>query len=295
MTVLPKDLEICSKVLVKLHAKVRDGEKRYVKIKDRINMKNFKQTRALIVDDLVQTGGTLFECLLTLREDGFTQISAYVTHPIFPNDSYIDFLEGGSKSGFHRFYVTDSVPEVAYNLPSPLFQVISLVPDISLFLSQMTDGSSMINDNSVVILRVASKSKVKMAAVNKAVKMLYPDYEEELGKFTSPKMDRMILVQGNDTKSCVNEQPMNDEINKGCYNRYSYLKNSKTKDTDYKILRGDGSEPPLSVQRILISIESGIICKEDKYYDTACVMIGNHQQIEVEVWSDCVEVSKDLS
>jgi phosphoribosylpyrophosphate synthetase len=47
----------------------------------------------LIVDDLVQSGGTLIECAAVLRKAGATKVSAYVTHAVFPNDSYKKFLD----------------------------------------------------------------------------------------------------------------------------------------------------------------------------------------------------------
>lgn len=42
----------------------------------------------MIVDDLVQSGGTLKNAALALKELGALDVSAYVTHAIFPNDSH---------------------------------------------------------------------------------------------------------------------------------------------------------------------------------------------------------------
>ncbi len=40
---------------------------------------------AVIVDDLVQTGGTLLECAKALRAKGCMGVSCFVTHAVFPN------------------------------------------------------------------------------------------------------------------------------------------------------------------------------------------------------------------
>lgn len=56
--------------------KTRDGEKRVVTIQDG----NTKGKHVVIVDDLVQTGGTLFECGVALKNAGALSVSAFVAH-----------------------------------------------------------------------------------------------------------------------------------------------------------------------------------------------------------------------
>jgi phosphoribosylpyrophosphate synthetase len=46
----------------------------------------------LIVDDLVQTGGTLLECAEALLKHGALSVSCFVAHAIFPNKSWMRFL-----------------------------------------------------------------------------------------------------------------------------------------------------------------------------------------------------------
>ena len=50
--------------------KTRDGDKRIVNIQDG----NAKGKRIVIVDDLVQTGGTLFECGVALTNAGALEV-----------------------------------------------------------------------------------------------------------------------------------------------------------------------------------------------------------------------------
>jgi len=94
-------------------SKVRDGDKRMVTIREG----SPKNRHVFIIDDLVQTGGTLIECKNTLVKHGAKAVSAYVTHAIFPCDSWRRFMTEGREDGgtqqFHNFYITDSCPSMA--------------------------------------------------------------------------------------------------------------------------------------------------------------------------------------
>jgi phosphoribosylpyrophosphate synthetase len=131
-------------------AKVRDGDKRVVKLKDG----NVAGRPTLIVDDLVQTGGTLIECTHALRAAGATAISCFVTHAVFPRDSWKRFTTSSADpaaadsgpAGEHApplnldtFYVTDSCTDTVKKLRGHHpFQVISLAADIVRRLLQHT-------------------------------------------------------------------------------------------------------------------------------------------------------------
>lgn len=99
--------------------KVREGDKRFIKIKEG----DPKGKRVCIVDDLVMSGETMLECARVIREAGATEVTAYVTHAVFPGDSWRRF-EG---SAVTRFYVTDSCPaRVAPLRGRSPFEVLSL-------------------------------------------------------------------------------------------------------------------------------------------------------------------------
>jgi phosphoribosylpyrophosphate synthetase len=99
--------------------KVREGNKRFIKIKEG----DPKGKRVCIVDDLVMSGETMLECARVIREAGATEVTAYVTHAVFPGDSWRRF-EG---SAVTRFYVTDSCPaKVAPLRGRSPFEVLSL-------------------------------------------------------------------------------------------------------------------------------------------------------------------------
>ena len=99
--------------------KVREGDKRIIRIKEG----DPRGKNVCIVDDLVMSGETMLECARVIREAGATDVSAYVTHAIFPDESWRRF-EGGPIS---RFYVTDSCPtRIAALRGRAPFEVLSL-------------------------------------------------------------------------------------------------------------------------------------------------------------------------
>ena len=115
----------------------------------------------LSVDDLVQSGGTLLECAKELLRNGAACVSAFVTHAIFPKDSFRKFLPPSSNCGdgavaaaggeaadsgasaaqspspsqpqqcLRHFFVTDTNPNVADKLRGqPPFEVLSIAHNI---------------------------------------------------------------------------------------------------------------------------------------------------------------------
>ncbi|KAG8659840.1 ribose-phosphate pyrophosphokinase 4 [Manihot esculenta] len=110
--------------------KVREGDKRIVRLKEG----NPAGCHVVIVDDLVQSGGTLIECQKVLVANGATKVSAYVTHGVFPKRSWERFTHksDGSGSAFAYFWITDSCPltvkAIANKRP---FEVLSLAGSIA--------------------------------------------------------------------------------------------------------------------------------------------------------------------
>ncbi|CAN0897331.1 Ribose-phosphate pyrophosphokinase 4 [Linum grandiflorum] len=112
--------------------KVREGDKRIVRIKEG-NPAGF---HVVIVDDLVQSGGTLIECQKVLAAHGAAKVSAYVTHGVFPKRSWERFThknDGNTlEKAFEYFWITDSCPgtvsAVADKAP---FEVLSLAGSIA--------------------------------------------------------------------------------------------------------------------------------------------------------------------
>ncbi|KAL2924970.1 Ribose-phosphate pyrophosphokinase 3 mitochondrial, partial [Bienertia sinuspersici] len=112
-------------------AKVREGDQRLVRLKEG----DPKGRHVVIVDDLVQSGGTLIECQKVLAAHGAAKISAYVTHGIFPNKSWERFKHdtaGCPVEGMTYFWITDSCPLTVKEVNNrPPFEVISLAGSIA--------------------------------------------------------------------------------------------------------------------------------------------------------------------
>jgi phosphoribosylpyrophosphate synthetase len=110
--------------------KVRDGAKRIVRLKEG----DPSGQHIVIVDDLVQSGGTLIECGKLLHSLGAKHVSAYVTHGVFPKHSYTRFVpcNGDGEFGWHKVWITDSCPQTTKAVGSrEPFEILSLAEPIA--------------------------------------------------------------------------------------------------------------------------------------------------------------------
>jgi len=93
--------------------KVRDGDKRIVTVIDgREILQDVKHV--LIVDDILNSGGTLLECAAELRRiNNKLKISVYTTHAVFSEDFFKRTANGDfNKPYIETLYVTNSIPNV---------------------------------------------------------------------------------------------------------------------------------------------------------------------------------------
>ncbi|XP_021898428.1 ribose-phosphate pyrophosphokinase 4 isoform X2 [Carica papaya] len=110
--------------------KVREDDKRIVRLKEG----NPAGYHVVIVDDLVQSGGTLIECQKVLAAHGAVKVSAYVTHGVFPKHSWERFMHqnNGSEKAFEYFWITDSCPQTVKAIGNRApFEVLSLAGSIA--------------------------------------------------------------------------------------------------------------------------------------------------------------------
>ena len=105
--------------------KVRKGAERLVTLKEG----EPQGKHVVIVDDLVQSGGTLIECGKVLVENGAEKISAFCTHGVFPNDKHERFT---SSDMFENFWITDSCPQTVARVDGKKpFKILSLAGRIA--------------------------------------------------------------------------------------------------------------------------------------------------------------------
>jgi len=225
---------VCSKV------RSADG-KRDVKIKDYYGWPGNSSEgydNVLIVDDLVQSGGTLIECAKKLKEAGFKKVSAYVTHAVFPNQSWKRI----SPELFEQFIVTNTNPSVTDVLTNIKPFVVLGIEE--LFFNQMckyynTRGDMFHRKMNRVFVTSANKDKLEAA------------YEVFNTK------TRSCQIIGISVDSNIPEQPIGMEQTKsGCHNR---MLNLFDRIEDKR--EGD----------IFVSMENGIYDIEGRYYDFAAV------------------------
>ena len=60
----------------------------------------------LLIDDMVDTAGTLCQAALALKEEGAVKVVAYITHPVLSGQA----VEKVSKSALDELVVTDTIP-----------------------------------------------------------------------------------------------------------------------------------------------------------------------------------------
>jgi phosphoribosylpyrophosphate synthetase len=107
--------------------KERNGEERIV----RINEGDPTGKHCIVVDDLIQTGGTIIKCQRVLKAKGAIKASAYATHAVFPEESWKKFTE---RNLFTKVWVTNTCSEMAEILknqsPFKILDIYHLLRDI---------------------------------------------------------------------------------------------------------------------------------------------------------------------
>eukprot|EP00992_Anisonema_acinus_P013450 TRINITY_DN8742_c0_g1_i1.p1 TRINITY_DN8742_c0_g1~~TRINITY_DN8742_c0_g1_i1.p1 ORF type:complete len:199 (-),score=51.48 TRINITY_DN8742_c0_g1_i1:247-843(-) len=93
-------------------SKMRVGDERLLKVTEG----DPSGRHCFVVDDLVQSGGTLINCNVEMRALGAARVSAFVTHGVFPNESWRKFTP--PHSNWDIVYITDTIPTIAQTMLS---------------------------------------------------------------------------------------------------------------------------------------------------------------------------------
>jgi ribose-phosphate pyrophosphokinase len=94
--------------------------------------------RAIIVDDVISTGGSICEAAAALKKMGAKEVIVCVTHPVFSGDTKKKFGE----SSIDRILVTNSIP-IPYEKLSKKVKVLSLAPLLAKIIKRISKEKSL--------------------------------------------------------------------------------------------------------------------------------------------------------
>ena len=255
-------------------SKIREGNTRIIRIIDKINfpevelnsnlnlisngedISNLQYDEVIIVDDLVQSGGTIIECKKALQRENYKNISAYVTHSVFPNNGWNKIVE----NDFHNFYTTNSIPEVTNNLVNKnKFKIINIF------------GNAKCKN---INIYVSSHNSCKLQAV----------YDSFL-KFLKNNISNIIInVHGINVESGIMEQPIGEtETLQGCVTRHTNMRNYlNNKNIQYDYI--------VSIENGLIELNDVCYClvSHTTSYSYSCSYSSEKVTIPQEYYDLCI-------
>ena len=98
-----------------------------------------KDRDCIIVDDIIDTGGTLCKCAAALKERGAKRVFAYGTHPVLSGAAYDNI----SKSTIDELVVSDSIPATDKFLKLKNFRTLSLAPMLAEAIRRISNEESI--------------------------------------------------------------------------------------------------------------------------------------------------------
>lgn len=98
-----------------------------------------KNQDVLLVDDMIDTAGTIVEAANLLKARGAKSISAVATHGLFSDPA----PEKISKSALDRIFITDTVPQRLEMLDNPKLTIVSVAPLLAEAIKCIYNGDSM--------------------------------------------------------------------------------------------------------------------------------------------------------
>lgn len=92
----------------------------------------------IVVDDMIDTAGTLAKAATALKEHGAKSVVAYATHPVFSGDAYTNIDD----SVLDEVVVTDTIP-LSTEKSSDKIRVISIAPLLAETMRRINNGKSV--------------------------------------------------------------------------------------------------------------------------------------------------------
>lgn len=94
---------------------------------------------AVIVDDMIDTAGTLTQAVDSLLKNGAKQVFAIATHPVFSGPAIARLKE----SRIEKVFVTDTIPLTAGAIESGKVSVVSIAPVLAEAIKRIHDHDSV--------------------------------------------------------------------------------------------------------------------------------------------------------
>ena len=100
---------------------------------------NVKNKTCIIVDDIVDSAGTLCNAAKAIKKKGAKEVAAYITHGVFSGKSIIKI----SKSPIKRLVVTDSIEPMQNIKNSTKINILSVAPLLSDAINRISSEKSV--------------------------------------------------------------------------------------------------------------------------------------------------------
>lgn len=97
--------------------------------------------RCVIMDDMIDTGGTLCKAAEVLKQRGAKSVMAYCTHPVLSGPANVRILE----SQLDEVVVTDTIPLSAEAKANSKIRVLSIAPLLGETLQRISRGDSVMS------------------------------------------------------------------------------------------------------------------------------------------------------
>ena len=98
-----------------------------------------KDRDCIIVDDIIDTGGTLCKAAAALKERGARSVTAYGTHPVLSGNA----LQNISNSVIDEIVVSDTIPLKPEMVATGKFRVISFAPMLAEAIRRISNDESL--------------------------------------------------------------------------------------------------------------------------------------------------------
>ena len=100
---------------------------------------NIKNKTCVIVDDIIDSGGTIVNAANALKEKGAKEVYVYITHAVL-SGAAVDKIE---KSKIKKLMTTDTIDNSKKIVRSKKIEIISIAPMISEAMKRIANSTSV--------------------------------------------------------------------------------------------------------------------------------------------------------